>query len=51
MKKNTSVMAQIMIYENNGEIPKQIIECYIVLSWFVYTLVENYSFIDTTDSQ
>ena len=27
MKKNTSVMALIMIYENNGEIPKECIEC------------------------
>ena len=26
MKKNTSIMALIMIYENNGEIPKTIIE-------------------------
>ena len=26
-KKNTCVMALIMIYENSGEIPKQCIEC------------------------
>ena len=26
MKKNTSVMALIIIYENNGEIPKQCLE-------------------------
>ena len=39
MKKNTSVMTLIMIYENNVEIPKQL---YIVLSCVVYTLIDNY---------
>ena len=43
MKKNTSVMALITIYENNGEIPKQV---YILLSCVVYTLIDNYVFID-----
>ena len=27
MKKNTSIMALIIIYENNGEIPKNGIQC------------------------
>ena len=27
MKNNTSVMALIMIYENNGDEPKKCIEC------------------------
>ena len=39
MRKNTCVMALIMIYENNGEIPKQL---YRVLSCVVYYLIENY---------
>ena len=42
-KKNTSVMALIMIYENNGEIPKHL---YRVLSCVVYTLIYNYVCID-----
>ena len=36
MKKNTSVMALLIIYENNGEIPKN---AYRVLSCVVYTLI------------
>ena len=43
MKNNTSVMALIMIYENNGEIPRKL---YRVLSFVVYTLIENYVCID-----
>ena len=39
MKKNTSAMALIMIYENNAEIEKTV---YIVLSCVVYTLIDNY---------
>ena len=39
MKKNTSVVALITIYENNGEIPKK---TYRVLSCVVYNLIENY---------
>ena len=39
MKKNTSVMGKIMIYENNGEIPKTV---YIVLSCVDYNLIDNY---------
>ena len=43
MKKNTSVMALIIIYENNGENEKTV---YIVLSCVFYTLIENYVCID-----
>ena len=39
MKNNTSVMALIMIYENNGGIAKTV---YIVFSFVVYTLIDNY---------
>ena len=39
LKKNTSVMALIMIYENSG---KDIIKVYRVLSCVVYTLIDNY---------
>ena len=31
LKKNTSVMALIMIYENSGKTKKQCVECYVVL--------------------
>ena len=41
-KKYTSVMALIIIYENNGEIPKTV---YRVLSCVVYTLIDNYFFL------
>ena len=37
--KNTCVMELIMIYENNGEIPKKV---YRVLSCVVYSLIDNY---------
>ena len=43
MKKNTSVMALIMIYENIGEIRKK---RYRVLSRVIYNLIENYVCID-----
>ena len=43
MKKNTCVMALIMIYENIGEIPKQL---YRVLSCVFYSQIENYVCID-----
>ena len=43
MEKNTSVMELIMIYENNGEIPKQF---YRVLSCVVYTIIDTYTFIN-----
>ena len=39
MKNNTSVMALILIYENNGENPKKM---YRVLSCVVYTLIYYY---------
>ena len=48
LKNNTSVMALIMIYENNGEIPKQM---YRVLSCVVYSLIENYVCIDYLSCQ
>ena len=48
MKKNTSVMALIMIYENNGEIPKQL---YRVLSCVVYSFIDNYVFIEYLSCQ
>ena len=43
IKKNTSVMALIMICENNGDIYKIV---YIVLSCVVYTIIDNYVYID-----
>ena len=43
MKKNTYVMALIIIYENNGEDKKTV---YRVLSCVVYTLIDNYVCID-----
>ena len=43
IKKNTCVMALIIIYENNGEIPKIM---YRFLSFVVYNLIDNYVFID-----
>ena len=48
MKKNTSIMVLIMIYENNGEIPKTF---YRVLSCVVYTLIDNYVCIDYISCQ
>ena len=48
MKKNTSVMALIIIYENNGEIPKKL---YRVLSCVVYNITENYVCIDYMSCQ
>ena len=48
MKKNTFVMALLMIYENTGEIPKQM---YRVLSCAVYSLIENYACIEYLSSQ
>ena len=48
IKKNTSVMALIMIYENNGEILKKL---HRVLSCVVYTLIDNYVFIDYLSCQ
>ena len=42
-KKNTCVMALIIIYENNGEIPKQL---YRVLYCVVYYPIDNYVCID-----
>ena len=47
MKKNTSVMALIMLYENNGEIPKRL---YGVLSFF-YTLKNKCVCIDYLSCQ
>ena len=38
-KKNKYVMALIMVYENNGEKPKNL---YRVLSCVVYSLIYNY---------
>ena len=43
MKKNTSVMSLIMIYENNVEIPETI---YRVFNCCVYSLIDNYVCID-----
>ena len=48
MKKNTSIMALIMIYENNGEIAKTL---YRALSFVVYNLTENYVCIDYLSCQ
>ena len=48
IKKNTCVMALIMIYENNGDIPKQL---YRVLSFVVYSLVYNYVCIEYLSCQ
>ena len=48
MKKNTCVMALIMIYENNGEIRKTV---YTVLICVVYFLIENYVCIDYLSCQ
>ena len=42
MKKYTSVMELIIIYENNGEIPKN----YRVLSCVIYNLIDNSVCID-----
>ena len=39
MKNNTYFMALIMIYENNGKYTRTV---YIVLSFVVYTLIDNY---------
>ena len=43
LKKNTSVMAPIMIYKTGG---KDIRKVYIVLSCVVYTIIDNYVCID-----
>ena len=43
IQKNTSVMALVLIYENNGKDTKIV---YIVLSCVVYNLIENYVCID-----
>ena len=43
MKKNKSIMALIMIYENNVKDTKTV---YIVISCVVYTLIENYICMD-----
>ena len=43
MKNNTYVMELIIIYENNGETPKQL---YRVLSCVVYTIIDSYVCID-----
>ena len=48
INKNTCVMELIMIYENNGEIPKTF---YIVLSFVVYSLIDNYFCIDFLSCQ
>ena len=48
MKKNTFVMALIIIYENNGDIPKTL---YRVLSCVVYYLIDNYICIDYLSCQ
>ena len=42
MKNNTSVMALLMIYKNNGKLKT----VYRVLSCVVYTLIANYVCID-----
>ena len=42
-KKNTCVMALTMFYENNGIKPKKV---YKVLSCVIYSLINNYVFID-----
>ena len=47
-KKNTCVMALLIIYENSGEKPEQL---YIVLSCVVYSLIENYVCIDYISCQ
>ena len=39
MNKSTSVMTLITIYENNRKLPESL---YRVLSYVVYTLMENY---------
>ena len=48
MKKNTCVMSIIMIYENNGEIPKRL---YRVLCYVVYSLIYNYVCIEYLSCQ
>ena len=48
MKKNTSVMALIIIYENNEKKPKNI---YRVLRCIVYTITDNYVCIDHLSCQ
>ena len=48
MKNNTCVMAPMMIYENNGGIPKKL---YRVLCCVFYTLIENCFCIDYLSCQ
>ena len=48
LNKNTYVMALIMIDENNGKYTKKV---YIVLSFVVYTLIDNYVCIDYLSCQ
>ena len=47
-KKNTCVMALIMFEEDNGIKPKKV---YIVLSFVVYSLIDNYVCIDYISCQ
>ena len=48
MKKNTSIIALIIIYENNGKDTKTV---YKVLICVVYTLIENYVCIEYLSCQ
>ena len=48
MKKDTCVVALILFYKNNGEIPNKL---YRVLSCVVYYLMENYVYIDYLSCQ
>ena len=48
MKNNTRVMALIIIYENNGEIPKRL---YRVLICVIYSFIDNYVCIDHLSCQ
>ena len=48
MNNNKFVMALIIIYEHNGEIPKTV---YRLLSYVVYNLIDNYVCIDDLLSQ
>ena len=44
-KKNTCVIAQINFYENKGAKPKKV---YMVLSFVLCFMIENYVYIDYT---
>ena len=48
MKKNTYVIALLIIYENNGEIPKTLFR---MLGCVVYSIIENYVCIDYLSCQ